>query len=284
MIRLENVSFRYTEGLEGYLSSESVLKNISFEIEKGEFVGLVGPSGSGKTTLIQHFNGLLKPTSGRIWVAGEEITAGKKSLKAVRKQVGIIFQFPELQFFENTVFEEVAYGPKNLGISPEQIEARIQKAFAWLNLDFAQFRDRSPFQLSEGQKRRVAIASVLVMEPEVLVFDEPTAGLDYSGVERLKRFVKNLRQTGKTVVLVSHDMDFIAELTDRVLCLKDGQVLFDGTKEAFFSDAELLRRANLKEPEIVRWIQWLRAKGIPLRENILDFEQLFHFLRSYARK
>ncbi len=283
MIRFQDVSFRYSEGLEGFLSSEAVLQNISFRIAPGEFVGLVGPSGSGKTTLIQHFNGLLKPTTGKIWVAGEEITEKKKNLKEIRKRVGIIFQFPELQFFENTVFEEVSYGPQNLGIPAAEIEKRIQKAFEWLDMDLNRFRRRSPFRLSEGEKRRVAIASVLVMEPDVLIFDEPTAGLDYTGVTLLRRFIRNLRRTNKTVVLVSHDMDFIAELVDRVLCLKDGQVHFDGTKADFFANDSLLREAKLRPPEIVRWVRRLRQQGLPLSADLFSSEELLQFLRNLKK-
>lgn len=279
-IRLENVSYRYTQGIEAFSGKDDAIRDISIEIASGEFVGIVGPSGSGKTTLIQHFNGLLLPTSGKVLIDGVDLTEHKKRLGEIRRKIGIIFQFPEFQFFENTIYDEVAYGPRNLKIPEEVIQTRMQEAFQLLGLDFQEFKDRSPFQLSEGQKRRVAIASILVMEPDVLVFDEPTAGLDYQGVGRLKNFVKELRQVGKTVILVSHDMNFIAEMVDRVICLKNGQVIFDGTKTEFFTDTQLLKTANLKEPEVLRLVRFLRGKGVKIPFPIYELPPLKAFLEQ----
>jgi len=277
-IYLEDVSFRYTQGIEAFSGKGEAIQHISFEITPGEFVGIVGPSGSGKTTLIQHFNGLLLPTSGKVLIDGIDIVQRKKQLGKIRQKIGIIFQFPEFQFFENTIYNEVAYGPRNLKIPEDVIQNRMRKAFHLLNIDFQEFKDRSPFQLSEGQKRRVAIASILVMQPDVLVFDEPTAGLDFQGVNRLKSFVKELKHTGKTVILVSHDMDFIAEMVDRVICLKSGHVIFDGTKEKFFTDFQLLKAANLKEPEVLRLARLLQSKGVQSPFPVYDLSTLKAFL------
>ena len=279
-IRLENVSFRYTQGIEGFFGQEQILQNISFRIDSGEFVGIVGPSGSGKTTLIQHFNGLLKPVSGRVLIDHKDITGQKKIPGNIRKKIGIVFQFPELQFFENTVYDEVSYGPRNLKIPGNEIEKRVREAFDLLELDFEDFRDRAPFHLSEGQKRRVAIASILVMKPEVLIFDEPTAGMDFRGVLRLKSFIRSLKNSGRTVILVSHDMAFIAETVDRILCLKNGQLIFDGTKIDFFSDVPILQKANLSEPEIVRLARALRQENIPVPFSITDLRGMKRFLEA----
>ncbi|NOY76438.1 MAG: energy-coupling factor transporter ATPase [Calditrichaeota bacterium] len=277
-IRLEDVSFRYTQGLEAFSGKGEAIQHVSFEIAPGEFVGIVGPSGSGKTTLIQHFNGLLLPTAGKVLIDGTNLAEQKKQLGKIRQKIGIIFQFPEFQFFENTIYDEVAYGPRNLKIPEKVIQSRIQEAFHLLDIDFQEFKDRSPFQLSEGQKRRVAIASVLVMQPDVLVFDEPTAGLDFQGVNRLKSFIKELKTTGKTVILVSHDMDFIAEVAERIICLKSGHVIFDGTKETFFSDERLLKAARLKEPDVLHLARSLRNKGIPCPFPVYDVSTLQAFL------
>lgn len=263
-IFLEDVSYRYSQGIEAFSGKDDAIRNISFQISSGEFVGVVGPSGSGKTTLIQHFNGLLLPTSGKVLIDGINIADQKKRLGEIRQRIGIIFQFPELQFFENTVYDEVAYGPRNLKIPEADIELRMREAFQLLGLDLEEFRNRSPFMLSEGQKRRIAVASILVMKPEVLVFDEPTAGLDYQGISRLKAFIRELKPLGKTVVLVSHDMDFIAEMVDRVICLKNGQLIFDGTKNRFFTNNNLLKTAKLKEPEVLRIARLLQKKGIAI--------------------
>ncbi len=277
-IRMENVSYRYTQGLEAFSGKGEAIQHVSFEVDTGEFVGIVGPSGSGKTTLIQHFNGLLLPTSGNVLIDGINIIEQKKHLGEIRQKIGIIFQFPEFQFFENTVYDEVAYGPRNLKVPEEVIQTWMREAFHLLGIDFDAFKDRSPFQLSEGQKRRVAIASILVMRPDVLVFDEPTAGLDFQGVNSLKSFVQELKHTGKTVILVSHDMDFISEMVDRVICLKNGQVIFDGTKEKFFTNPQLLKTANLKEPEVLRLARLLRNKGVRSPFPTYDLSTLETFL------
>ncbi len=278
IIRLENVSYRYMQGIEAFSGKGEAIRDISIEIASGEFVGIVGPSGSGKTTLVQHFNGLLLPTSGKVLIDGVDLVEHKKRLGKIRQKIGIIFQFPEFQFFENTIYDEVAYGPRNLKMPEDVIQTRMKNAFQLLGLDFQEFKDRSPFQLSEGQKRRVAIASVLVMQPDVLVFDEPTAGLDFQGVGRLKKFVKELRHAGNTVILVSHDMNFIAEMVDRVICLKNGHVIFDGTKTEFFTDTRLLKTANLKEPEILQFIRFLRVRGVKIPFPVYELPPLEAFL------
>jgi len=244
-LELKNLSFRY-DNIGS--SSQNVLDDISIELGKTECVALVGASGSGKTTLIQHFTGLLKPSSGQVLFQNQDIWSRRFSKAALRKKIGIVFQFPETQLFEETVEKDIAFGPRNLGVPAHEISRRVSQAMQDANLS-EDFRERSPFRLSEGEKRRAAIAGVLAMHPDMLVFDEPTAGLDPRGVRRFIDIVRRLLQT-KSVVIVTHNMDFVAEVADRVIALRAGALAFDGTPRTLFQNAQLVADIGLEMPSV----------------------------------
>jgi energy-coupling factor transport system ATP-binding protein len=228
------------------------LDHVSLEITDREFVAIVGPTGSGKTTLIQHFTGLLRPTAGRVLIDGEELPTHGPALAALRRRIGIVFQFPELQLFEETVFADVAFAPRKLGASEQEVSKRVDSALRAVGLDPQAVAHRSPHRLSEGEKRRVALAGVLAMNPEVLVLDEPTAGLDPGGVRRIAGILRNLHQAGKTIVLVSHNIDLVYGLVQRIIVLAAGRVQFDGAKEELLHHEPLLSMHGLALPRLVR--------------------------------
>ncbi len=250
------------------------LDQVNLEVRDGEFLGLIGSTGSGKSTLIQHLNGLLRPTSGRVLVDEVEITATSKgSLKAVRKKVGLVFQYPEHQLFEETVRRDVGFGPRNLGLGPEEVEERVREAITMVGLPETVL-ERSPFELSGGQVRRVAIAGVLAMRPKVLILDEPTAGLDPRGREEILGQVRRLhRDFGLTVVLVSHSMEDVARLAQRLVVLHRGRVALEGLPREVFSHAEELTRLGLGVPQVTSLLQALRQRGLPLRQDVLTVEE-----------
>jgi len=279
-IQLQDVSFRYTHSFQP--NSDWVLRHISLTIEQGDFIGIVGPSGSGKTTLIQLFNALLRPVEGQILVDEVPIQNYAREITKIRQRIGIVFQFPETQFFENTVYDEIAYGLRNLKIPESEIEQQIREKLALVDLDYAIFRNRSPFRLSDGEKRRVAIASILVMEPKVLVLDEPTAGLDYRSIILLKQVIRRIFQQEKTIVIVSHDMDFVGALVHRIVALQRGQICFDGPKTEFFKNMALVNSTHLKLPRAFEMAVRLQKKGIPLVLPIYELEDLQHQLRELA--
>ncbi|MDZ7371248.1 MAG: energy-coupling factor ABC transporter ATP-binding protein [candidate division KSB1 bacterium] len=260
---IEHVRFRYT-GIAA--SPEDVLDDVSFSLYENECVAIVGPSGSGKSTLVQHFTGLLKPDHGQVLYRGQNIWGRGFDRVALRRRVGLVFQFPELQLFEETVEKDVGFAPKNFGLMPKEVEQRVVEALSAMDLDAEQFRSRSPFQLSEGEKRRVAIAGVLAMQPEMIVFDEPTAGLDPEGVRGFIRLVKRLQDQGKTIVVITHNMDFVAETADRVIVLFKGKILFDGTPRALFVEQTILQKADLELPSLRQVLA--EYKNLP--EEILD--------------
>ena len=206
--------------------SQAALRNVSLEIEDGELVGIIGPTGSGKSTLIQHFNGLLKPDSGKVFVDGVDLTLKDTQLRLIRQKVGMVFQYPEHQLFGETVLEDVGFGPRNIGLSDEDVIQRVREALAYVGLDFEAIKDKSPFELSGGQKRRVAIAGVLAMRPSVLVLDEPTAGLDPEGREEILAEISQLHNDGITVVLVTHSMEDIARLATRLIVMDRERLLW----------------------------------------------------------
>jgi len=257
-IQLENLSFRYDSFGGG---QRQVLSGINLTIRSGEFLALVGPSGSGKTTLMQHLTGLLKPTRGSIRIDGNDLWSKQTDRYRIRSKIGLVFQFPESQFFEETVFADVAFGPRNLGLSDAEVEERVNQAVTRVGLDLGRYRNRAPFRLSEGEKRRIAIAGILAMQPEVLVLDEPTAGLDAAGILAVSRILEDFHAEGKTVLLISHDMNLISRLTERIVLLSDGSILFDGNKHELFQKTELLSQAGLPLPRIVRLAAMLYKKG-----------------------
>ena len=260
--------------MEGGPFEYKALDGISVEIHDGEFVGLIGHTGSGKSTLIQHLNGLLKPTSGTIEVNGIKIEHKSKQLKELRQKVGLVFQYPEHQLFEDTVYLDIAFGPKNLGCSPSEIELRVKEAMELVGLDYESIKDRSPFELSGGQRRRVAIAGVLAMKPEILVLDEPTAGLDPRGRDEiLGRIAELHRKYNLTTILVSHSMEDIAKLVDRIIVMNKGKIALDGTPEEVFRHAQQLSEMGLAVPNIAHLIKKLREAGLDVPDNIFTVER-----------
>lgn len=246
----------------------NAVDGVSIDIERGEFIGLIGPTGSGKSTLVQHLNGLLAPTSGEVLFENEDMAADKSKLRELRFKVGLVFQYPEYQLFEETVEKDIAFGPKNMGLGEEEIRRRVHEAAQFVGLR-EEYLDKSPFELSGGQKRRVAIAGVIAMEPEVLILDEPTAGLDPHGRDKiLSQIDWYHKNTGRTVVLVSHSMEDIARYADRVLVLRDGKVaLFDYTK-AIFGQANELKNMGLSIPEVTSALLLLKERGLPVATDL----------------
>lgn len=260
------------------------IDDINIEIPHGQFVGLIGHTGSGKSTFIQHLNALLKPTSGTITVDGEDINADKMTAKNVRHKVGLVFQYPEYQLFEETVYADIAFGPKNMGLSEAEIDERVREAAHFVGVPDEQF-EKSPLELSGGQKRRVAIAGVIAMRPGVLILDEPTAGLDPAGCEQILRNICDYRtQTGSTVIIVSHSMDDVARLADRLVVFNHGAIRFDGTPEEVFSQPEELRSIGLAVPAATELAMELKKLGLRLPNSIYTNEQLEKALVALKRR
>lgn len=260
------------------------IDDINIEIPHGQFVGLIGHTGSGKSTFIQHLNALLKPTSGTVTVDGEDINADKISTKNVRHKVGLVFQYPEYQLFEETVYADIAFGPKNMGLSATEIDERVREAAHFVGVTDEQF-ERSPLELSGGQKRRVAIAGVIAMRPGVLILDEPTAGLDPAGCEQILRNICDYHtQTGSTVIIVSHSMDDVARLADRLVVFNHGAIRFDGTPEEVFSQPEELRSIGLAVPAATELAMELKKLGLKLPNSIYTNEQLEKALVALKRR
>ena len=265
IIKVEHLTYIYGEGLP---DATRALDDISFEIERGEFLGVIGPTGCGKSTLITHFNGLNRPTSGRLLIDGEDMWADPKQIRKYRFKVGLVFQYPEYQLFEETVRKDIAYGPRNMGLSEEEIAKRVVEAAQFCGLD-EEMLDRSPFELSGGQKRRVAIAGVLAMRPEVLVLDEPAAGLDPEGREMILSQVRRYhKETGTTVVLVSHSMEDIAKYADRVLVLQAGKLAMLDTTANIFARAQELVEYGLSVPQVTKIFLQLRQMGVDVPVDV----------------
>lgn len=249
------------------------LKNVNITIQDGEFVGLIGHTGSGKSTLTQHLNGLLKASSGDILYNGESIYKEGYSMKMLRSKVGLVFQYPEHQLFEVDVFSDVCFGPKNLGLPKEEIESRAREALSLVGLDES-FYQQSPFELSGGQKRRVAIAGVLAMKPEVLILDEPTAGLDPRGRDDILGLVAELHEKqGMTIILVSHSMEDVARYVSRLIVMNHGEKVFDGTPKEVFRHYKELEEIGLAAPQITYVVHALRERGIPVPEDVTTVEE-----------
>ena len=265
IISLKNVSHTYSQGTP---LSVSAIQNINLDIESGELVGIIGHTGSGKSTLVQHLNGLLKPTSGIVEIDGEDIWANKKMIRSVRFKVGLCFQYPEYQLFEETVYKDISFGPKNMGMSDEEIESSVLKAADYVGLK-KELLGKSPFDLSGGEKRRAAIAGVMAMNPKVLVLDEPTAGLDPKGRrEILNMIVDYRRKTGSTVLLVSHSMEDVAGLAGKILVMNKSQVAMYDTVENVFSRADELEKMGLNIPQVTRVFMQLKEKGINIATDV----------------
>lgn len=261
------------------------LSDINFKIEAGEFVGLIGHTGSGKSTLIQHLNGLLKPTKGKIYINNLDISSKNVKLTEIRKKVGLVFQYPEYQLFEETVYKEIAFGPTNLGLSDGEIDNRVKEALSLVGLNFEEIKDRSPFELSGGQRRRIAIASVIAMKPEVLILDEPTAGLDPRGRDEILDEIKALHSKYKlTVILVSHSMEDIAKLVDKIIVMDKGKIALKGTPREIFKQAESLEKIGLGIPQITNLVRKLRERGIDIRDDILTVEEAKNEILNLVRE
>ena len=259
ILQVQNLTHTYSAGTP---FEHKALDNMNFSVERGEFIGIIGHTGSGKSTLMQHLNGLLKPTSGKVLLDGKDIWSDKKLTRETRFRVGLVFQYPEYQLFEETVYKDIAFGPKNMKLDGAEVERRVLEAAQIVGLTREQLQV-SPFDLSGGQKRRVAIAGVLAMEPEVLILDEPTAGLDPTGREEILANIETYRQTkNATVMMVSHSMNDVARLTDRLLVLSNSKLVMDGTPEQVFSRAEELVELGLDIPEITRVFLELRKLGL----------------------
>lgn len=270
-IEFEKVSFHYDNKLP---KTRPVLKEISLEIGEREFVGIVGPSGSGKTTLLQHFTGLLKPTSGCVLFDGNDIFSKNYDQYALRKKIGVVFQFPESQLFEETVYDDIAFGPRNYQVPEAEIELMAKNVCEMLGLDLPSIRTRSPFSLSEGEKRRVALAGIVVMDPNFLILDEPTACLDAFGVKQVRKLLSQLSREGKTIILVSHDLDFVAKICERILVLKEGAVCYDGLKPGFFENKNLLHSLAFEEPRLLRYYHKMRELGLAGDRSINTIDEI----------
>ncbi|MBE6924752.1 MAG: energy-coupling factor transporter ATPase [Ruminococcaceae bacterium] len=262
ILEIKNLSHVYSAGTP---FEHKALDNVSFYVERGEFIGIIGHTGSGKSTLMQHMNGLLKPTGGQILLDGADIWADKKSTRQARFRVGLVFQYPEYQLFEETVYKDIAFGPKNMKLDAKEIDRRVREAASFVGLTEEQLQ-KSPFDLSGGQKRRVAIAGVIAMEPEVLILDEPTAGLDPVGREEILGNIQAYRKAkNATIMMVSHSMNDVARLTDRLLVMNGSRLAMDGTPDEVFRDAALLVDMGLDIPEVTRVFLRLKQMGLPVK-------------------
>lgn len=272
MSHLETQNLTYVYG-EGTPFKITALDNVNIDIPKGEFVAIIGHTGSGKSTLVQHLNGLLKPTGGKIFLDGDNIWQSKSKIFDTRFRVGLCFQYPEYQLFEETVYKDIAFGPTNMGLSKAEIDERVRNAAKYVGIP-DDMLSKSPFDLSGGEKRRVAIAGVISMEPEILILDEPTSGLDPMGREHILALIKNYREkTGKTVIIVSHSMDDVARFATKVIVMNSSKVEMSGTVDEVFEKASRLHEIGLSVPQITEIFIKLREKGYPVSEKIYTVEQ-----------
>jgi energy-coupling factor transport system ATP-binding protein len=270
-IEVKNLTHIYSESL----PHESVaIDNVSFKAEAGQLVGIIGHTGSGKSTLVQHFNGLLKPKSGQIIVNGQDITAPGVAMRDVRRKIGLVFQYPEYQLFEETVAKDVAFGPKNLGLPEDEIEIRVKEAIEMVGLDYDVIKNMSPFDLSGGQKRRVAIAGVIAIKPEVLILDEPTAGLNPKAHADILEMVETIRKRENNITfLVSHNMNDIARMSDKVLVMNDGKLAMDGTPQEVFSREAELKGMGLALPDAMEIVLALRKAGMDIDGSCMTIDE-----------
>ena len=280
ILEIQNLSHVYSADTP---FERAALRDVSLSIQRGEFVGLIGHTGSGKSTLIQHFNGLLKPTSGRVLFDGEDIWKDVKFTREIRFKVGLVFQYPEHQLFEETVYQDISFGPKNMGLSEEEIRARVERAAQFVGITDAELQ-KSPFDLSGGQKRRAAIAGVIAMEPDVLILDEPTAGLDPRGRESILQNIRDYQAVQHAaVVMVSHSMEEIASNVDRLLVMNHGQNVMNGTPAEVFSHAEELVEMGLAIPQMTQLFLALKRRGVPVDTSVFSVEQARQALRPLLK-
>lgn len=264
---------------------KKALDNINLQIDEGDFIGLIGHTGSGKSTLVQHLNGIMKPTSGNIIADGINICDKNANLREIRQKVGLVFQYPEHQLFEETVYKDIAFGPKNLGLKDEELKLRVQSSMELVGLDYNTLKDRSPFELSGGQKRRVAIAGVIAMKPKLLVLDEPTAGLDPSGRDEILDEIKKLYlKEGITIILVSHSMEDVAKLSNRIFVMDRGKIVIDDATREVFKRARELEEIGLGIPQITSFMREFKSKGHNVRDDILTVEEAKEEIMKYLRR
>ncbi|MDE6884976.1 MAG: energy-coupling factor transporter ATPase [Clostridia bacterium] len=274
-ITIRHLSFTYSAGTP---YEKKALENINLQINEGDFLGIIGHTGSGKSTFIQHINGLIKPQAGEIEIFDLKLTPEKRpkvNLKALRSSVGMVFQYPEYQLFADTVAKDVAFGPKNLGLPSEEVEKRVKQAIEMVGLDYEAVKDRAPFELSGGQKRRVAIAGIIAMQPKMLILDEPTAGLDPFGKEQILNLIKYLKtHCSPTIVVISHDIDEITRFANRIVVFNDSHIVYDEPMQQLFKHSRQLQKMGLDIPRAVKVVNSLRARGVDLGEDIVTAEDL----------
>ena len=277
VLKIEHLSHIYSAGTP---FEKKAVDDVSFSAQRGEFIGLIGHTGSGKSTLIQHFNGLLKPTSGKIYINGEDIFQSKEMTRAAGFAVGLVFQYPDYQVFEETVYADVAFGPKNMGLHKEEIDRRVRENCRIVGLS-EDVLDKSPFELSGGQKRRVALAGIFAMEPEVMVLDEPMAGLDPAGCADVFRFIKEYHEKhGTTILFVTHSMEYAAQMSERIIVMDHGHILMDGTPADIFSRSEELIEAGLDVPQVTQVFLELKKRGLPVDPSVYTVEQAVAQLKA----
>lgn len=281
ILEVRDLSHVYSKGTP---FEQKALDHVNLSVERGEFLAIIGHTGSGKSTLIQHLNGLLRPTEGDVLLHGKSIFSSDNDLRSVRFHIGLVFQYPEYQLFEETIAKDIAYGPTNMGLDAAEIERRVTQAMEDVGLD-ASLRDKSPFELSGGQKRRVALAGVVAMQPEILVLDEPTAGLDPAGRREMFDLIRRLHDLhGTTIVLVTHSMEDAARMADRLVVMKKGQVFMTGTPEMVFAQAEALEQAGLTVPQVTKVLLELKKRGIPVDTGCYTVEQAVKQLLAYKQQ
>lgn len=270
-IKIENLTYVYMPKTP---FEKKALDNVNLEIEDGEFLAVIGHTGSGKSTLIQHLNGLLKPASGKIYVDGTDITDKDTKLVDIRKKVGLVFQYPEYQLFEETIAKDIAYGPSNLELNEDEILRRVKKSMEMVGLNYEEYKDISPSELSGGQKRRVAIAGVIAMEPKVLILDEPTAGLDPAGRDDILEQIKLLHEKyNMTIILVSHSMEDVGKLAEKIIVMNDGHVELQGKPKEVFKEIDTLEKIGLAVPQVTYLMRELKKKGFNVSEDIFTVEK-----------
>ena len=281
-IKIENLSYTYMPKTP---FEKKALININCEFYDGEFIVLIGHTGSGKSTLIQHLNGLLKPTEGKIIVDGIYITDKKVKLTNIRKNIGLVFQYPEYQLFEETIEKDIEFGPRNLGLSEEEITRRVKRAMKMVDLDYDTYKDKSPFDLSGGQKRRVAIAGVIAMEPKVLILDEPIAGLDPKGRDDILNQIRKLHDDYKiTTIMISHSMEDVAKVADRVVVMNHGSIVLDGKVSDVFKEVDVLEDIGLGVPQVTYLLRELRKKGFDISDDIYTIKDAKKAILEYLNK